>query len=256
MLTSQPLNLLTAYQKHLDLSKPKDAAIWAVAVVTFWACRRLGETTVPSEPAFKEDISLFVTRGADITFADIPDFPGTRTAAIPLPWTKSTGPEGGLAIITSRADDLCPLDGFENHLNVNSDVSPESPLFAYKGAKKTYVLTKTAFLNHINHIFKKNGFDEVYGHGFRIGGTVALLLEGMEPESVAKTGGWKSMTFLRYWRRLEDVVPLSTARAYSKTSVMGDLGKLFEHYRIRLNAPADVYDNSDDDDVHNQDEDD
>ncbi|KAF5354376.1 hypothetical protein D9758_010738 [Tetrapyrgos nigripes] len=37
-------------RKALDFSIPFHVAIWAVTVITFWACRHLGETTVPSIP--------------------------------------------------------------------------------------------------------------------------------------------------------------------------------------------------------------
>ena len=37
---------LSCLRRSLDLSNPFHAAVWAVALVTFWGCRRLGETTL------------------------------------------------------------------------------------------------------------------------------------------------------------------------------------------------------------------
>ena len=46
------LEHLRALKTHLDLSLPLHAAIWATALVTFFGCRRLGETTVRSLSSF------------------------------------------------------------------------------------------------------------------------------------------------------------------------------------------------------------
>jgi hypothetical protein len=45
---------LSALRCALLLSDPLHAAIWAVALVTFFGCRRLGETTVTTSAAFDE----------------------------------------------------------------------------------------------------------------------------------------------------------------------------------------------------------
>jgi hypothetical protein len=46
------LEHLLVLRKHLKLSTPFHTAIWATALVTFFGCRRLGETTVLSEASF------------------------------------------------------------------------------------------------------------------------------------------------------------------------------------------------------------
>jgi hypothetical protein len=43
---------LSCLRRALDLSNPFHAAVWAVALVTFFGCRRLGETTLPVAAAF------------------------------------------------------------------------------------------------------------------------------------------------------------------------------------------------------------
>ena len=45
---------LACLQRALHLSDPFYAAVWAVALCTFWGCRRLGETTVSVAVAFNE----------------------------------------------------------------------------------------------------------------------------------------------------------------------------------------------------------
>ena len=54
---------LLALRRALTLSDPFHAAVWAVALVTFFGCRRLGETTVSSISSF--DPSLHVLRSAE-----------------------------------------------------------------------------------------------------------------------------------------------------------------------------------------------
>ena len=46
------LEHLSCLRRALDLSIPFHAAVWVVALVTFFGCRRLGETTVTIAAAF------------------------------------------------------------------------------------------------------------------------------------------------------------------------------------------------------------
>ena len=43
---------LSCLQRALDLSNPFHAAVWAIALVTFFGCRRLGKTTLSTAAAF------------------------------------------------------------------------------------------------------------------------------------------------------------------------------------------------------------
>jgi hypothetical protein len=54
---------LLALRRAVTLSNPFHAAVWAVALVTFFGCRRLGETTVSSVSSF--DSGLHVLRSAE-----------------------------------------------------------------------------------------------------------------------------------------------------------------------------------------------
>ena len=76
----------------------------------------------------------------------------------------------------------------------------------------------------------------VLGHSFRIGGAVELLLAGVPPEIVAATGGWTSLAFLLYWRRMEEILPMSTSKAYNK-SHLDALAAIFEQFRINNKIP-------------------
>ena len=90
------------------------------------------------------------------------------------------------------------------------------------------------FLSFISKIWSAASMDHISGHSFRIGGAVELLLAGVPPEVVASTGGWTSLAFLLYWRRIEEIIPLSTFKAYN-TAHISSLADTFEQFRIRQN---------------------
>jgi hypothetical protein len=75
-------------------------------------------------------------------------------------------------------------------------------------------VTETFIYQHHQQYFQVTGLENVFGHSYRIGGSLRLLLDGVAPEMVMKVGGWTSLCFLIYWRRLEQVIPLAITRAW------------------------------------------
>ncbi|PPR08177.1 hypothetical protein CVT24_001713 [Panaeolus cyanescens] len=220
------LKHLSVLVSSLDIGSPSGAAIWACATTTFFGCRRLGETTVTSPPF---DCLRNVARGGDISVRYAKDATVPESICIHLPWTKTTKDEGGKIILTRRGDDLCPVFAFLNHFHTNS--FPNTPkedlknysLFAFLQEDGSICeMYKDFFLATVQSIWKTHlDLDNVSGHSFRIGGAVALLMAGVEPEVVAASGGWTSMAFLLYWRKLEHIIPQFTAKAYAGTSGVG-----------------------------------
>jgi hypothetical protein len=156
---------------------------------------------------------------------------GTRSVHFRIPWTKTTKNEGALVILTARDDNLCPRFALQNHLQVNHDIPPSASLFAFRtedGGIRNMV--KHIFLNFVTSIWKSASLAHILGHSFRIGGAVELLLAGVPPEIVAATGGWTSLAFLLYWRRMEEILPMSISKAYKKSHV-DELAKIFEEFR-------------------------
>jgi len=176
---------LSCLRRALNLSDPFHAAVWAVALCTFWGCRRLGETTVSTAAAF--DGKYHVLRSTLVSFRELHD--GTHSAHFRIPWTKTTKQEGALVTLTARNDTLCPRKALKNHLDVNSNVPPTSALFAYhssSGSAKN--MLKHDFLTFVTSIWNSAHLAHILGHSFRIGGAVELLLAGVPPEIVAATG--------------------------------------------------------------------
>lgn len=100
-------------------------------------------------------------------------------------------------------------------------------------------MTKYRFMDFCADVWSKANLAHVLGHSFRIGGAVELLLAGVPPEIVAATGGWTSLAFLLYWRRMEEILPMSTSRAYNRSHV-DELAKIFEKFRVDNHIPLNL----------------
>ncbi|KIJ96624.1 hypothetical protein K443DRAFT_106940, partial [Laccaria amethystina LaAM-08-1] len=225
---------LLALCRAIDLSTPFHAAIWALALCTFFGCRRLGELTITTAAAFHEKYN--VLRSVMITFCKLQD--GSCSANFHTPWKKMTKELGASIILTTYNDILCPVTALKNHLAVNSSMNHPTSLFAYTTTShQSKILLKHEFLNFCTHIWSSTMLAHILGHSFHIGGAVELLLAGVPPEIVAATGGWTSLAFLLYWRRMEEILPMSTSKAYNKSHI-DSLAAIFEQFHIKNKIPS------------------
>lgn len=202
---------LQALLNGLDISLPRDAAIWAAACAAFWGCRRLGEIL----PTSQRDFSPVRHVIKNTSYSTASTLEGRATIAFRFPWSKTTGVKGGQCILTATNDSLCPVSAFANHIKVNKSLPMDAPLFAYSNGSSFRFLLKNDFMTSCNSIFISAGLEHTHGHSFRIGGTLRYLMDGVPPESVAKLGGWTSLCFLLYWRRLQLIIPQDIAKAWS-----------------------------------------
>lgn len=227
------LDHLRLLKSKLSLSTPFDAALWATALVSFFGCCRLGEMTVSSPSKFSSILN--VTRATAVQFKSLPS---GSSASFRIPWTKTTKTDGALVVVTSRTDDLCPVEALKNHFTVNIGAPPSVSLFGYRLNDGSWShMLKGTFMSSIGVLWSSPSLPLVSGHSFRIGGAVALLLAGVSPDVVAATGGWTSLAFLLYWRRLEDIVPLSTSHAYLR-SHFTEISSVMEDFRVRSGIPV------------------
>ena len=187
---------------HRDLDKqvPKNACVLLASSFGCWLQARLGELLPPKENEF--DPKTTVKR------SDLRDRPpGKRYRILHLPWTKTTGYDGADLYTVRQVGFSDPEANIENHLRVNNP-PPHIPLFSYWTGNGWRILTKRAFLLTVNEVWSKHGIPHTTGHSFRIGGTTELLLRGVPPDVVKVMGRWSTDSFLRYWRRLEVVIPM------------------------------------------------
>ena len=198
-----PVNavMLTSLSTSLNLRNPLDTAIAAAASVAFWGQCRLGELLAPS----CSDTSTS-SRPSRQNLSTKSPHCHVSSYTLFLPQTK-TKRHGDSITIVSQVGPSDPLHLLRNHLRVN-DLTPSSPLFAYKASHSYYPLTKRQFIIRCNNIWSTLGYPHTTGHSFRIGGTTELLLSGVPPDVVKTMGRWSSDSFLRYWRSLDDLAPL------------------------------------------------
>jgi hypothetical protein len=143
-----------------------------------------------------------------------------RIITIKLPWTKTTGIRGGLCILTETKDDLCPVVALIKHFDTNSHPPPNTQFFAYRSnpnSKEFSILTKPQFMKITLEIYKLNvKLSLTHGHSYRIGAVLEYLAGGISPEMVMKLGGWSSLCFLLYWRRISMLVSTVISKAWNK----------------------------------------
>ncbi|KAJ7599466.1 DNA breaking-rejoining enzyme [Mycena floridula] len=208
----------------LDFLKHFDCAVWAVATCAFWGCCRLGELTIKSANLF--DPSFHVSRSVTICFQNNISPSGVKESVhFHIPWTKSTREKGADLSITGD-DIICPGKATHQHLTINSECPPNS-------------LSCGWFLDRCHGIWRSAGLLLPLGHSFRIGGASELLLAGIPPEVVATIGRWKSLAFLLYWRKIEEILPRSFSRSYDSSRIR-ELAVAFENFRVAQNIPENV----------------
>jgi hypothetical protein len=192
---------LRALRVALDLTSGFGAAIKSSATSGFWGCRRRGELVIKSKNKFS--LEHDTTRETRTSFSIVNEH---EVVDFHIVWTKMTTILGAECILTQVLGDdadLCPVWAFNNHLAVNHSPPPLTPLFAFREHGIWRPLTKDHFLRTTSAIYNTAGLETVFGHSYRIGGSVELLLAGVEPEMIMKLGSWASLCFLIYWRRLE-----------------------------------------------------
>ena len=190
--------MLSQLVGNLDLSSPLDAAVAACATTAFWGQCRIGELLplstsrplppLPSRSDFKRSVR------------------NPQSCILRLPVTKTHRHGQDVVLVDQRAP-INPVSLLKNHIRV-SNIQGDAYIFSYATPNGSSTLTKNLFIQRCNAIWSRLGYPRTTGHSFRIGGTTELLIAGTPPEVVRATGRWSSESFMRYWRSLEDIVPL------------------------------------------------
>ncbi|EIN14054.1 DNA breaking-rejoining enzyme [Punctularia strigosozonata HHB-11173 SS5] len=228
---------LSCLYAALTLSDPLDAAIWAAVTSAFWGCRRLGELLPTSQPELDPMYHPMCTT----LLQDMKNLgDGYKAMFYRVPWTKTTREEGASVILVAQDSELCAIKAMCTHMMVNVGAAPNEHLFAYKSPDGTFLpLTKTRLLTRCNEIWSKARLRTLSGHCFRIGGTTHWLLQGAPTEIVAAIGGWTSLAFLLYWRKVEDIIAAGLVDAMSKSDA-ARLGKKVDEFRVSRGIPKDL----------------
>ncbi|KNZ82042.1 hypothetical protein J132_08388 [Termitomyces sp. J132] len=181
-MTRQMLHII---YENLDMTTALDTCIWAIILTAFWSQIRLGEC-LPKRQSVVNPKLIPSWRN----FA-CPNDMGSRT--LHLPHTKRGKMKGETAIITRQHGSLDPIHARMNEAHAGDAIA------VYKGPKNTRIaLVTRKLLKRINPILENASYPTISGHCFCIGGTTALLLDGVPPDIVKLLSRWSSDSFLRY----------------------------------------------------------
>ncbi|KAF8146978.1 hypothetical protein K438DRAFT_1990091 [Mycena galopus ATCC 62051] len=194
-------HMIDILQRDLDISKPKDAAVFAAACCAFWGQIRLGEILSDTQSKYKAGRTPLVANlGVATTSA------GSRP--LHLPWTKTKGAKGDTSFLCKQNAPSDPINATNNHIAINV-LPADASLFSYRNDRGNLIcLSRKKFLECCNEVWSAQGIPSFTGHSFRIGGTTELLLAGVNPDVVQAMGRWLSDAFLVYWRRLDILAPI------------------------------------------------
>ena len=95
------------------------------------------------------------------------------------------------------------------HLFTNSSLSDAVPLFTFEMLDGGWSpMWKSWFLTCCTGLWSTQFPLPISGHSFHIGGMTHLLLLGAESFIVVVQGRWSSNSFLLYWHKCKEIIPL------------------------------------------------
>ena len=174
---------------HLDMSKPKDRALWCSYLVTFYCLFRKSNTVPKSKTKVnlqrtllrkhirisEDTVYVYVTFSKTIQF-------GQRSLVIPIPSNDDPimDPVRHLKALFSTVN--CPDD---------------APAFSYG---PTLFVTHKSFTSSLKKLLNLAGYDPTLysGHSFRRGVATLLHKLGASILQIQVSGDWASQCFVRY----------------------------------------------------------
>jgi hypothetical protein len=173
--------------------------------------QRFGELSVPSHNLFNP--SRHVTNVVHIEYGTT--ILGVEHASFNIPWSKTSGIKGAKITLTDINDPTKPVVALQHHKAVNTKVPKGTPLFAYETSDGSQEpLTKHSWLVRCNEVWIVAGYQPLLSHAFRIGGCTEMLLRGINPNIVCIQGRCKSKAFLKYWHKIQSVLPLFISQLF------------------------------------------
>ncbi|XP_078616156.1 uncharacterized protein LOC144884601 [Branchiostoma floridae x Branchiostoma japonicum] len=184
------------FQAHLSLdhSKPKDATIWAILLVGFFAYFRKSNLVPPTARAFKPDHHLC---RRDILVA--PEGLLIRTS-----WSKTIQAnerEVLTPVLAIPGSPLCPVAAYRRMLHI-VPASPDSPAFLLPSTPRrpcrpvTSSILEKAFAQLVASAGRPPGFHTL--HDLRRGGYTLAFEAGVPRELRQRHGDWRSDADLFY----------------------------------------------------------
>jgi hypothetical protein len=127
-----------------------------------------------------------------------------KASAIRLPWTKTNLHKGDVVVLPTQRAPLDATLAMCHHI-LASRLDDTALLCQYKDSESVKTFDKNLLMRMCNEVWEKDGIQRITGHSFRIGGTTAFLMAGVDSDIVKKMGRWSSDAFLRYWRNVNGI---------------------------------------------------
>ena len=187
-------DILRSIYLFLDMSKPKDQALWASFLVAFFCMFRkkslVPQTLEKFDPISglsRKKLALYNDHGIAFIYSNFAKNVQFCERDIVVPLKQIPG------------SPLCPISAL-NRLLTNSPVSDDSPLFSYLEDGRTKCITYTTFTTRLKQLLSRAGLcPELYsGHSFRRGGASFLFSLGADPITIKFSGDWLSDSYLNY----------------------------------------------------------
>ena len=184
-------SILRSLFAGLNMSKPKDLALWCSYLVTFFCLFRKSNSVPKSSKQMdmkrtlqrkhiRVDLAANIVY-VHVTFSKTIQF-GQRDLIIPIPGNEDAA--------------LDPV----RHLHALFELCPcpqDSPAFTYSA---TSCITYSAFTTSLKQLLQKAGHNPSLfsGHSFRRGGATLLYNLGATILQIQASGDWSSQCFARY----------------------------------------------------------
>lgn len=192
--------ILREFLSYLDMNSTLDTAIWAAALLSFYAMLRRSNVTAKYATLAK---NKHILSRADVSL----DGEGVT---VTIRWSKTIQfKDRNLVLPLPRLHNnpLCPFLAVLRHYTLTNTAPSTGP--ALLGSNNA-PLTTDVFVSRFKQMLKSKGYPaELYaGHSFRRGGACHAFQQGVPIETIKQIGDWRSTAYLQYV--FDDQISLKT----------------------------------------------
>lgn len=186
--------MLLQFRRHLDLTDPFDAAVWAAMLVAFFSFLRSGNLLPPSASRFES--------GRHLSFGDFNLYDGGFELS--LRRTKTIQFNDRVLIVPVASipgSPLCPVVAVSNSWLLSHVERSSLPAFSYRSRSGSLTtLTKPRFVAALKNLCSLIGLDPASfsGHSFRRGGATFAHAVGVPDGLIQLQGDWVSDAYKQY----------------------------------------------------------
>lgn len=183
---------LMALHSALSNGKEEDVAVLDCAICAFWGLARIVEVTYDT----KEGDPPWLN---SILASDVIRPTGNLAHVIMLTRGAKTA-RAGVAqhiLLNAQPNYLCPVKAVIRRAATAK--SPTDSLFGYNRSDGSRVnLTRSMVINRCHQVWRRNSWQALSGHSFRVGGASLRAALGVSHEDIMRLGRWTSSCYQLY----------------------------------------------------------